>query len=185
MYGLVNKAVEQMVCAMHGEDTWQRIKSRAGVDIEGFISNEAYPDEVTFDLVAAASEVLETPAEEILKAFGEFWVLQTALESYGPMMRATGRTIREFLLNLPHLHTRVELIYPNLKPPQFSCRELRENEMEIHYSTKRPPGLEPFVEGLLGGIGKMFGVETRVKLVAPRKKGRDASVFHLAWHEAA
>ena len=32
MYGLVNKAIEQMVCRDHGEAVWQAIKQEAGVE---------------------------------------------------------------------------------------------------------------------------------------------------------
>ena len=46
MYGMVNKAVEDMVCMHHGEEAWEQIKSKAGVDVEVFVSNEGYPDEV-------------------------------------------------------------------------------------------------------------------------------------------
>ena len=51
MYGMVNKAVEDMVCMQFGEPVWEDIKSCAGVDIDVFMSNEAYPDEMTFQLV--------------------------------------------------------------------------------------------------------------------------------------
>ncbi|MBA6339353.1 heme NO-binding domain-containing protein, partial [Colwellia sp. BRX8-7] len=44
MYGMVNKAVEDMVCMQFGEPVWEDIKSCAGVDIDVFMSNEAYPD---------------------------------------------------------------------------------------------------------------------------------------------
>ena len=44
---------------------------KAGVDVEVFMSNEGYPDEITYSLVAAASEVLRTPAEQILAWLGE------------------------------------------------------------------------------------------------------------------
>ena len=58
MYGLVNKAVEELVVSNFGEDKWELIKSKAGVDVDVFISNESYPDSMTYDLVGAASEVL-------------------------------------------------------------------------------------------------------------------------------
>jgi hypothetical protein len=67
MYGMVNKAVEDMVCTQFGESVWEDIKSCAGVDIDVFMSNEAYPDEMTFQLVSAASEVLKIPAEAATK----------------------------------------------------------------------------------------------------------------------
>lgn len=185
MYGLVNKAIEQMVCRTHGISIWEQIKAEAGVDVAGFVSNEPYPDEVTYRLVAAASTTLDAPAEEILKAFGEHWVLHTALESYGPMMRATGKNLRDFLLRLPHLHTRVELIYPELQPPQFACHEIGETELDLHYWTTRPPGLEPFVEGLIHGLGKMFDTPVCVELRQQRDEQNDYSVFNVSWTEAA
>lgn len=185
MYGLVNKAIEQMVCSNHGVTMWNRIKSAADVDVEGFVSNRPYPDELTYRLVAAASEALDAPQEDILKAFGEYWVLHTALESYGPMMRATGRTLREFLVRLPHLHTRVELIYPDLQPPQFSCHEISDTALELHYWTNRPPGLEPFVEGLIHGLGRMFSTPVRVALSQHRGDGHEQSIFKVSWDEVA
>ena len=68
MYGLVNKAVEGMVCTAHGEATWLRIKAAAGVNVEGFVSNQPYPDDMTYRLVAAASEVLD----HVLWTYGPF-----------------------------------------------------------------------------------------------------------------
>ena len=42
MYGLVNKAIEELVVTEFGKDKWQLIKQKAGVDVEVFISNEGY-----------------------------------------------------------------------------------------------------------------------------------------------
>ena len=70
MYGMVNKAVEDMVCSMHGEAMWEKVKERAGVDVDVFISNEGYQDEMTYQLVGAASELSGTPPDQILEAFG-------------------------------------------------------------------------------------------------------------------
>jgi hypothetical protein len=104
MDGLVNKGVEDLVVSNFGEEKWELIKSKAAVDVDVFISNEGYPDEITYKLVGAASEVMGTP----------HWVLKTAAKSYGPMMKSGGSTLKEFLGNLPNFHTRVAMIYPNL-----------------------------------------------------------------------
>jgi hypothetical protein len=185
MYGLVNRAIEQMVCRDHGNDVWQRIKATAGVETAGFVSNSPYPDDVTYRLVDAASQVLEQPAEAILRAFGEFWVLHTALESYGPLMRAGGRSAREFLLKLPSLHTRVQSIYPDLRPPEFECDAVTDESLVLHYRTARPAGLEPFVEGLVQGIGQMYDTPLTVRILADRRQGADHSAFHVNWGRTA
>ena len=78
MYGMVNKAIQDLVTFKFGEDKWMAVKRKAGVEIDSFISNDAYPDSLTYGLVGAASEVLGLSSDEILFAFGEFWVLDTA-----------------------------------------------------------------------------------------------------------
>ena len=180
---MVNKAVQQLICKDYGEDTWQRIRAKAGVDVEVFMSNESYPDEVTYRLVAAASEELNLPAADILRAFGEHWVLHTALDGYGGLMRAGGNSLPEFLENLPNFHTRVAMIFPKLEPPRFACSDVTPHSLHLHYHTHRP-GLEPFVEGLLTGLGKMFNVPVRVELLESRGCGADHDVFALSWHAA-
>ena len=182
MYGLVNKAVEELVVTNFGEDKWEAIKTKAGVDVEVFISNEAYPDEITYKLVGAAVEVLGLPAEQILIAFGEHWVLKTASESYGPMMKAGGKSLKEFLVNLPNFHTRVAMIYPNLQPPRFECSDITEFTLKLHYFTHRP-GLTSFVVGLVQGLGKFYGTPATCSILELKFEGADHDVFDVSWKE--
>lgn len=183
MYGMVNKAVEQMVCMHHGESVWEQIKAKAGVDVEVFMSNEAYPDEITYNLVSAASDVLQMPAEKILEAFGEHWVLHTAQEGYGGLMQAAGKSLPEFLANLPDFHSRVSMIFPKLQPPRFQCTEVNESSLKLHYFTQRP-GLTPFVAGLLQGLGKLFNTPVKARLTQSKTDGADHDVFHVEWASA-
>lgn len=180
MYGLVNKVIEQLVCRNHGEDTWEEIKRRAGIDVEVFLSNESYPDDVTYRLVGAASEVLKVPADDILKAFGEHWITYTAKEGYGGMLQAAGRTLPEFFRNLPTFHTRVAMIFPKLHPPKFHCTEVTERSMKLHYSTHRP-GLSAFMVGLLQGLGTLFETPLTVTHLESRQQGAEHDVFLLEW----
>ena len=107
MYGLVNQAVQGMVIAGFGEDIWERIKRDAGVDLDAFVSMESYDDSITYSLVEAGSAVLNLSPEAILRAFGEYWVLETAAEGYAELMQAAGSTLPEFIGNLDQLHSRV------------------------------------------------------------------------------
>ncbi len=184
MYGLVNKAIEELVVTNFGEDKWEQIKQKAGVEVDVFVSNEAYPDSVTYDLVGAASEVLGAPARDILIAFGEHWVLKTAATSYGAMMRAGGASLKEFLVNLPNFHTRVQMIYPKLQPPRFECSDIGENSLHLHYFTHRP-GLTDFVIGLVQGLGKLYSTPTTAKVLSTKAGGADHDVFEVSWTSAA
>jgi Haem-NO-binding len=180
MYGMVNKAVEELVCLHHGEDVWQRIKDRANVDVDVFISNEAYPDDITYRLVGAASEILGQPADEFLIAFGEHWVLHTAQKGYGQLMLAGGRTLPEFLSNLPNLHSRVAMIFPKLQPPRFECRDITPHSLRLHYYSHRP-GLSAFVVGLMQGLGTMFHTPVTVRLAIPKGDASEPDVFDVTW----
>jgi len=183
MYGMVNSAIMDLLVANYGEETWQKVKSKAGVKDEIFISTESYPDEVTYKLVGAASEVLVRPAGEILNQFGRWWVLDTARNSYGHLLRFGGRTLGEFLINLPNFHTRVVMMFPKLQPPTFECTDVQPTELRLHYSSHRR-GLSPFVIGLLEGLGEMFGVVVTIKHEERLDEGADHDVFHIAWNEA-
>ena len=70
MYGLVNRALQQLVCARCGDDVWNEIRKRAGVEDEVFVRMDSYPDDITRNLLAAASVELDTPAEQLLEDFG-------------------------------------------------------------------------------------------------------------------
>jgi hypothetical protein len=178
MYGLVNKAVEDMVCSRFGEDTWETIKQKAGIDIDAFVSMDGYPDEVTYQLVGAASEHLNLPAEKVLEEFGEYWVLYTAKEGYGDLMTMMGSDFVTFLQNLNQLHSRVALIYPQLKPPSFHCSDVTDSSLRLHYFSPRP-GLAPLVVGLLTGLGKMFNTKVQVVPGADRSTGADHDEFFV------
>lgn len=181
MYGMVNKAVEEMVCLNYDEQTWERIRTKARVEDEVFMSNEAYPDEITYQLVAAASEELGLPQETVLWAFGEHWVLHTALEGYGGLMRAAGDSLPEFLSNLPNFHSRVAMVFPKLQPPRFACTDMTSVSLKLHYYTHRP-GLEAFVVGLMRGLGKLYNTPVEVKLIESRNEdGSDHDVFSVTW----
>lgn len=180
MYGLVNRAVEKLVCARFGDAAWERIKKRAGVDVEFFASNEAYPDSITYSLVGAASAELNLPAESILEAFGEYWVLEVAPEGYGAMLDSAGRNLPDFLENLPHFHTRVAMIFPKLQPPRFVVTDRTADGLVLHYHSGRV-GLEPFLLGVLRGLGKRFQVELAIEHVLSRRTGSDHEAFRIHW----
>jgi hypothetical protein len=84
MYGLVNKAIRDMIRVSHGEDVWLRVRERADLPFDDFEGMQPYPDDLTHRLVMAASAELDEPADKLLRAFGEFWVKYTAAEDYGP-----------------------------------------------------------------------------------------------------
>lgn len=184
MYGMVNRAVEDMVVMHHGESVWATIKDTAGVTVDVFMRNESYPDDMTYRLVGAASEVLKRPADEILVAFGEHWILHTAQDGYGGLLRAAGTTLPTFLSNLPDFHSRVAMIFPALQPPRFTLTDVTESSLRLHYFSHRE-GLSSFVVGLMQGLGKLFATPATVTLVEAKALGADHDVFEVLWTSEA
>lgn len=184
MYGLVNKSIEELVVRNFGEERWETVKARAGLDVDVFITNESYPDEMTYQLVDAASEVLDLTNDQILIAFGEHWVLNTATNSYGPMMKAGGKTLKEFLVNLPNFHTRVSVIFPELHPPRFECTDVTDRSLKLHYYSLCP-NLTAFVVGLVQGLGKMFETPATTRLIESAAHGAHHDIFEVQWLDPA
>jgi Haem-NO-binding len=155
MYGMVNAAIQELICSRFGEDKWAEIKTKAGVEIEEFSRMSQYPDEVTYKLVGAASEALSLPADDVMKAFGEFWVLYTGQVGYGHLFEMAGNSLRDFLLNLDNLHSRVGQNFRELMPPSFTFDEISVDTLRMHYHSHRA-GLCPLVIGLLTGLATRF-----------------------------
>ncbi len=71
MYGLANRAIQELIVQGHGEAIWLEITERAGLDgSQPFLARDSYDDAVTYDLVTAAAEALSTPVRDLLEAFG-------------------------------------------------------------------------------------------------------------------
>jgi hypothetical protein len=162
MYGLINKAVRELIVVEFGSETWDRVRERAQVGEEDFVSMKQYDDAVTYSLVTAASDELGIPAETVLETFGSYWVKYVGADNYGHMMDAAGKTLPEFLMNLDQMHSRVMLTFPDLKPPSFQVTDQVGNRLRLHYYSARK-GLAPLVVGLLNGLAEKFDTPIQVE----------------------
>ena len=179
MFGLVNKGLEDMVCSQYGAATWAEIKSQAQVQIEAFISMDAYPDDITYRLVDATSAVIKMPPTDVLEAFGKYWVLVTATEGFGSLMAMAGDCFPEFLQNLDNLHAHMGLSFPELQPPSFLCSHLETESIKLHYYSERP-GLTPMVVGMLKGLGEKFDTDVDIQLTNSTAQGNDCQELSIA-----
>jgi hypothetical protein len=163
MYGLINQALEDFVVRGYGTSACCRILQVADINQEMFIAMDGYPDETTYRLVGAATEVLGLGASQVLEAFGEHWVLYTAQSGYGEMLAMFGSDLKSFLNNLDNLHSHVGMSFPALMPPSFSVEEIEGSTgLLLHYRSERA-GLAPMVVGLLKGLGKRFSQDISVE----------------------
>ena len=167
MYGLVNKAVTDLVVSKFGEEKWDEIVEKAGLEDDTFIGMETYDDEITYKMVAAASEVLGLTAAQVLEAFGEHWMVYTGREGYGDLIEMTGGNALEFLENLNRLHSRVRATFSELQPPKFTVFDQKDNQLTLRYESERE-GLAPMVVGICRGLGVLFNEKVEATLITHR-----------------
>jgi hypothetical protein len=180
MYGIVNRAIEELIIEKFGLDKWEEVKLKAGFNSEGFMTLKPYPDQLTFKLVGAASEILNVPADTLLEAFGEYWILYTAEKGYGEMLNLAGDSFPAFLKNLNMLHGRVTNLMPELAPPQFECRNEQENSIELIYRSHRA-GMIPMLYGLIKGLAKRFNKEVKISELESKQEENTTITLHLEW----
>ncbi|HIG72407.1 MAG: heme NO-binding domain-containing protein [Myxococcales bacterium] len=155
MYGLVHRGIKEFLLHSASPEAWNRIRTQAGIADDEFEDLRAYPDEETFALVGAVSQELGQPPEDILYAFGRNWVLFTAESAYGDLLEQAGDTFESVILNLDMLHQIVGRSMPDLRPPTFDVKDVKDGWI-VEYHSERV-GLESMVAGLLEGLLEMFG----------------------------
>jgi hypothetical protein len=161
MYGIVNKSIEEMVIANHGEDQWLKIVNISGIGISFFICNEFYEDHITDTLVRAISDELSIPFDQLMFDFGEWWILRTVMEKYPGLLLVVGPDLKKFLVNFPDAYDRMKLIYPKIPDFQFRVTHIEENSIQIEIFSDQE-GLGPFLKGVLCGLGKLYNSEVTV-----------------------
>jgi hypothetical protein len=180
MYGIINKAIGDLVTKNFGEDKWLTVLEKSGIEEDFFISNEPYDDAITYKLAISVSETMNITVDEVLYAFGEWWILETIKSKYSGLLETGGKNLRDFLINLPSFHNHIMLMYPKLTPPEFKVSDLAEDSIQIHYFSKRE-GLQEFVSGLLTGLGKLYNCPAKIEHIDSKKNGNDHEIFKVSW----
>ncbi len=180
MYGIVNKAIQELITEKFGQEKWEQVKAKSGLEIDGFVSNHQYDDAVMFQLAEAASSVLSLSTDKILHDFGRHWVLQTGRQHYGPLMSAGGLNLRDFLINLPNFHSRVMLLYPDITPPEFKTNVISDTEIRLHYISIRT-GLTSFARGFVQGLADTFQEKVTVNVLQAKEDNHPNDVFQILW----
>jgi hypothetical protein len=189
MYGMINRALEDMVLSYHGQETWRTVLRKANVDVEMFVRMETYPDSMTYSLVGAASEVLGKTVPDLLRDFGIFWVRYTGSEGYGPLLDEAGENLTEVLSNLDEMHFRLGTIFPmygavkpgqGMQPPQFSCTDIDGKTLTLHYYSKRA-GLAPMVMGLVEGLAERLKCAVEIQQLTFKDRGDDHDSFSVRY----
>ncbi|MGB7299691.1 MAG: heme NO-binding domain-containing protein, partial [Burkholderiaceae bacterium] len=178
MYGLVNQAIEELVCSKYGDEAWEEVKRKANTDVGDFVRMESYPDSITYGIVGAACEHLAIAPETLLEHIGIYWVNFTGAKGYAEFLEAAGSDLFETLTNLDDMHTRVAMVYPKLAPPSFQCERISDDEIILHYRSHRD-GLAHMVIGLVKGLAGHFGTDVEISRLLKKEDGATHDTFAI------
>lgn len=154
MYGLVNKAFEDLVTTHYGVDAWDAIRVEAGLGDTAFEVRNHYDDELTFKLVGAASEYFMQSADVLLKLFGRHWILYTGREGWLDYFDMDCPGTIGFLEQLNSLHDKIRQDLPGSEPPRIVLIPTSEG-YQLEYHSHRE-GLAPIMEGILEGLAEHY-----------------------------
>ncbi|XP_038658521.1 guanylate cyclase soluble subunit beta-2-like [Scyliorhinus canicula] len=160
-YGFINTCLKSLVIEKFGEATWEALRSQADVQ-ETFMTFNVYDDAITLRLVQAASQMLNLPAEAVLKLFGGYFFTFCKVSGYDRMLRTLGGSLMEFIENLDALHSYLALSYQEMKAPSFRVEKREDGEMWLHYYSDRR-GLCHIVPGIIEAVAKDF-FDTEVEM---------------------
>lgn len=174
MKGVVFGMLEQLVARDYGEDTWDTLLDRSGLD-GVYTSLGSYPDEDLGRLVEAASAELGLPPDVVVAWFG-----RNALGLFAaghPELFAPHDCSRDFVLTLNEIiHPEVRKLYPGADVPEFEFGVKGDTLVMVYRSPRR---LCAFAEGLLLGAADHYAERLTVTQPECMKRGDARCVLEI------
>lgn len=155
MYGMVHRAICELLAERHSETEWEAAKSQLSINPDGMISAQVYPDGQTLQLVNEAAGLLGVSAQEFLQQLGHFWITFAERSSYRHILDFTGADLASFIVGLDRMHEAVASAMPEADVPSFSLVECKSGMLIVDYRSNRQ-GLEGLVIGLFHGLLERF-----------------------------
>ena len=134
MYGIINRALEELVIANFRQEKWLAVKQRSAVEADFFISNEATMTRSRRLLATAVSEEMNMPlSDAVMTAFGEWWIVETGKEKHGGLMDYIRPFLRRILVNPRRFWQQGYAIYPKLvNRLEFKVTDVEANSLQLH-----------------------------------------------------
>lgn len=179
MYGMIHRAMRQMVNEKLGEEAWRALEKKLDIGPTELLTAMVYDDDLTFKIVAEAADRLNLPMDKCLFVFGNYWIRYADQGPLGSIMNFTGATLPIFIANLDRLHLAVGTAMPGTRLPSFHSLESAAEYILVEYRSERT-GMEEFVRGLFHGLMEKFDVTGRVEIV---ERSADAILFEIRYAE--
>jgi hypothetical protein len=175
MKGIVFSLLEDAVTRAHGEDVWDDLLDRAGVD-GVYTSLGSYPDSDLTSLVAAASEVTGDDPQTVIRWFGRE-SMPTLARAY-PAFFEPHADVHAFLKTLNDIiHPEVRKLYPGADVPMFDFSYAPDGTISMGYSS--PRRLCAFAEGLIEGAAAHYAQNVELNQPTCMLRGDDRCTIEV------
>lgn len=166
MYGFFNHAFEKFIIQNYGEEKWDIIRMEAGVFEDSFDDKTVYDDNMIYEILDAASELLDIENEELQELFGETYFGYCLHSNHGTLLSALGGNLFDFLSNVDSLHDHLSLSYAGVMIPTFRVKqEPLVSSITLYYHSDRG-GLEYVSKGVIKVAAlKLYNLKINIQTI--------------------
>ncbi|XP_036363133.1 soluble guanylate cyclase 88E isoform X4 [Octopus sinensis] len=177
MYGIIIQAIVIYLQETYGEETWEAIRQRAGIEEHSFSLHERYKEDTIVRICDAASRLIGVDRSTIMNSFGDSFVAYVSKYNYDRILKVLGRNLRDFLNGLDNLHEYLRFSYQNIVPPSFFCENEHKMGLHLHYRSSRK-GFVHYVIGQIKAVGKTFyDTDIDVKIIKHEESADSSHVI--------
>ena len=175
MKGIVFNLLNEMIEEQLGLEAWDELLNQTGLD-GIYVATQTYPDDELLALVAAAEAHTQTPAADLVRAFGEYMV--PAFAKNYPVFFENQSCLKSFLLTVDQvIHVEVRKLYPEAGLPEFQYEDRDDDSLTMIY--RSPRKLCALAEGLIAGSAKHFQQNYELKHDVCMHNGSDHCSLEL------
>ena len=179
MYGMIHRAMRNMVHEELGEEAWLALEQKLKIGPMDLLTGKVYDDALTLEIITEAASMLNLAVGQCLIEFGRYWIRYVDQGSLASVMNFTGQNLASFIKNLDRLHRAVGAAMPDARLPAFSTLCNDPGHIVVEYRSERV-GLEPFVMGLLQGLMDRFHARGDIEVAS---RGEQFVIFDIRYQD--
>jgi len=161
MKGLIFTSFIDLVEDKFGLAVLDEIIAEANLPNDGAYTSVGTYDHIELiNMVVALSKKTDIDVSDLVKVFGEY-LFGVLAETHPIWLSGINSAFELFEKVDGFIHVEVKKLYPDAKPPKFTCRRISENQLEMIYSSPRCLGdaAEGLIRGCAGFYDESIGIE--------------------------
>ncbi|ACA87027.1 heme NO-binding domain-containing protein [Shewanella woodyi] len=177
MMGMVFTGLMELIEDEFGYETLDTLLESCELQSEGiYTSVGSYDHQELLQLVVKLSEVSSVPVTELVRLFGKKLFVEL-IEGH-PEIANEMKDSFDLLSKIDSfIHVEVYKLYPQAELPKFTCDRLGDNDIRLHYQSKRP--FASFAEGLLDGCAEYFKEDFTISRTPETQDSETDVIFNI------